>query len=415
MKPLLIIIIFFFAIAHSNAQSVMSLDSVLSVIDTNNPVVKMYNADIQSTDEAAKGAKSWMPPELGTGLWMVPYKTSLWKKSIDGTNGMGQYIISVQQMIPNKKELEANEKYMQAQSSVTKDTKQSSLNELYALAKKSYYDWLIGEKKMSVLDDNQKLLNFMIQSAELRYKNNLGKLNAYYKAKAAFGQIENQRVIIRNEISQQQIILNTLMNRKKTTEFFIDTLYILKTYKTVDSNYFINTRSDIKAINKNIDLTYLQQDLERSKLKPQFGIGYDHMFGFGGFPMQYTLMATVKLPIASWSSKNYKANIESLKWKAQSYEAQKQMLLNEASGEANGLMASINSKKKQLQLFEENIIPALKRNYQTTQLAYEQNTGELFELFDAWQTLNMTELDYLDQLQQLLDLQVQMDKILEQK
>jgi outer membrane protein TolC len=126
-------------------------------------------------------------------------------------------------------------------------------------------------------------------------------------------------------------------------------------------------------------------------------------------------MATVKLPIASWSSKNYKANIESLKWKAQSYEAQKQMLLNEASGEANGLMASINSKKKQLQLFEENIIPALKRNYQTTQLAYEQNTGELFELFDAWQTLNMTELDYLDQLQQLLDLQVQMDKILEQK
>jgi hypothetical protein len=49
------------------------------------------------------------------------------------------------------------------------------------------------------------------------------------------------------------------------------------------------------------------------------------------------------------------------------------------------------------------------------QLAYEQNTGELFELFDAWQTLNMTQLDYLDQLQELLNLQVQMDKILEIK
>jgi outer membrane protein TolC len=68
-----------------------------------------------------------------------------------------------------------------------------------------------------------------------------------------------------------------------------------------------------------------------------------------------------------------------------------------------------------LQLFEGNIIPALKRNYQIMQLAYEQNTGELFELFDAWQTLNMTQLDYLDQLQELLNLQVQMDKILEQK
>jgi outer membrane protein TolC len=68
-----------------------------------------------------------------------------------------------------------------------------------------------------------------------------------------------------------------------------------------------------------------------------------------------------------------------------------------------------------LQLFEENIIPALKKNYQIMQLAYEQNTGELFELFDAWQTLNMTQLDYLDQLQELLNLQVQMDKILEIK
>ena len=92
-----------------------------------------------------------------------------------------------------------------------------------------------------------------------------------------------------------------------------------------------------------------------------------------------------------------------------------QTVINQASGEAESLLNSINSKKKQLQLFEENIIPALKKNYQVMQLAYEQNTGELFELFDAWQTLNMTQFDYLDQLQQLLNLQVQMDKILEIK
>jgi outer membrane protein TolC len=91
------------------------------------------------------------------------------------------------------------------------------------------------------------------------------------------------------------------------------------------------------------------------------------------------------------------------------------MILNQASGEAQGFLSSINSKKKQLRLFEENIIPALKKNYQIMQLAYEQNTGELFELFDAWQTLNMTQLEYLDQLQELLNLQVEMDKTLEQK
>jgi hypothetical protein len=87
-------------------------------------------------------------------------------------------------------------------------------------------------------------------------------------------------------------------------------------------------------------------------------------------------MVTVKIPLAPWSAGSYKANVESLKWKAQSFQAQKQMILNQASGEAQGLLSSINSKKKQLRLFEENIIPALKKNYQIMQLAYEQKTVE---------------------------------------
>ena len=49
------------------------------------------------------------------------------------------------------------------------------------------------------------------------------------------------------------------------------------------------------------------------------------------------------------------------------------------------------------------------------QLGYEQNTEELFMLFDAWETLNMTQLEYLNQLQQLLTMQVELERILETK
>ena len=400
--------------AAADAQTTMKLDDILSAIRTGHPSVKMYEADIRSSDEAAKGARSWMPPELGTGLWMTPYNPSLWKRNADGSSGMGQYMISAQQMIPNKKELDANEKYLRAVSAVGKESRQASLNELFAAAKKSYYAWLITEKKLSVLDNNQRLLDFMIQSTELRYKNNLGKLNAYYKAKAAVGNIENQRIILQNEIVQQQVILNTLMNRDRQTAFNIDTSYRIKDYSPADSSYFGQNRSDIKAIQKNIDLAYLQQDLERSKLKPQFGVRYDHMFGFGGQPMQYSLMAMVKLPMAAWSSRGARATIESLKWKEESLNQQRQMLINEASGQSQGLMAAIASKKRQIRLFEQNIIPALAKNYQVLQLGYEQNTGELFELLDAWETLNMTQMEYLQQVQDLLNMQAEMDRIIEQ-
>ncbi|HSV09457.1 MAG TPA: TolC family protein [Hanamia sp.] len=399
---------------NTYCQTKMSLENIFSVIQKDHPEMKMYDAQIRSLDEAAKGAKSWAPPEFGAGLWMTPYNFNRAKASATG-KGMGSFMISASQMFPNKKEQNANAEYLQALSSVNKENKQASLNELYAEAKKNYYDWLVIEKKQTILNENEKLLNFMIQSTELRYKNNLGKLNAYYKAKAEVGKIENQREALNNQIKQKQIQLNTLMKHDKNEDFEIDTNYTIKNYPAIDTNYLIGARSDIKAVEEDLKVNELQLNLEKTKQLPQFGVQYSHMFSFGQNPWIYTLMATVKIPLAPWSAGSYKANIESLKWKEQSFEAQKQVILNEASGEAEGLLASINSKKKQLQLFEENIIPALKKNYQVMQLAYEQNTGELFELFDAWQTLNMTQLDYLDQLQDLLDLQAEMDKILEIK
>lgn len=422
-KSIIIILSLFVALTHARAQSTqtgtsptstLTLPDILTTIRTNHPSVKMYDADIRASDEAAKGARAWEAPEVGTGLWMTPYNPALWKRNTDGSPGMGQYMISAQQMIPNKKELDANEKYLHAVSAAGKESKQANLNELYASAKASYYTWLIAERKIAVLYDNEKLLQFMIQSTEIRYKNNLGQLNAYYKAKAALGDLDNQRIQLQNEITQQQIRLNTLMNQDAKTPFHIDTTYALKDYTPADSSYFLQARSDIKAVQKNIDLVYLQQNLERTKLKPQFGIRYDHMFGFGGQPLQYSLMATVRLPMAAWSSKGAKANIESLKWKAESLRQQQQVLINQASGQVQSLLAAIDSRRRQVDLFRQNILPALQKNYQVLQLAYEQNTGQLFELLDAWQTLNMTQLEYLQQVQDLLFLQTEMDKTLEQ-
>lgn len=395
----------------------MKLSAIIDTITASHPVAKMYDNEIRSMDEAAKGAKSWMPPEISTGLWMVPYNTKLWKKGDMGETGMGQYMIGGQQMFPNKKKQDTEAAYMEAMSSVEKEKKKASLNELYALAKKNYYEWMINNKKLAVLDENEKILDFMIRNAEIRYKNGMEKISAYYKVKAAIGKIQNMRLMLENEINQKRIVLNTLMNRDKQQPFSIDTLYTAKDYSTLvfDSAAFINSRSDIKAIDRDIQLTFLKQSSEMAKLKPEFGIRYEHMFGFGGLPMQYSLMGMMKIPLAKWSSKMNRANVESLRWKAEAMKSQKEMIINEASGMAYGMQSEIATKKKQLDLYQNNIIPALWNNYKTMQLGYEQNTEELFVLFDAWETLNMTQLEYLQQLQELLMMQVELERILEVK
>ncbi|HCT23222.1 MAG TPA: TolC family protein, partial [Chitinophagaceae bacterium] len=49
------------------------------------------------------------------------------------------------------------------------------------------------------------------------------------------------------------------------------------------------------------------------------------------------------------------------------------------------------------------------------QLGYEQNTEELFMLYDAWERLNMKQLEYVELLNQTLQLQVVIERILETK
>ena len=415
MKKYISIIVFLtVSFNPATAQRMLKLNDIFSIIDKNNPEVNMYDAEIGSLNEASKGAKSWSPPEFGAGFFMTPYNLAQTKATAT-QKGMGAFMVSVTQMVPNRKEQQANALYLQSLSTVNKEKKQFSLNDLYAEVKKNYYEWIIIQKKIAVLDNNEKLLNFMIQSAELRYKNNLGKLNAYYKAKAALGKIQNERQMLANEVQQHEINLNTLMNRDTEEPFTIDTTYVLKNYGSIDTNYLIEARSDIKAVEQNLQINKLQLNLEKAKQLPQYGISYTHMSGFGQSPWLFSLMVSVKVPLAPWSAGAYKAQVESLKWEAKSYEAQRRMIINGATGEAESMLASINSKKKQVQLFQENIIPALQKNYKVMQLAYEQNTGELFELFDAWETLNITQLDYLDQLKQLLDMQVQLDKTLELK
>lgn len=399
-----------------SGQQLVSINAIMDSIQATNPSLKMYDAEVHSLDEAAKGAKSWMAPELSSGFFMVPYAHRYWKAA-GGQPGMGQYTIAAQQIIPNPKRLNADYKFMSSMSAVEKEKKGYTLNQLYADAKKNYYEWIVIKKQLLILDDNEKLLNYMVQSAEIRYKNGLEKINAYYKAKAAIANVQSMRVMLENEIKQRKYNINTLMYRDKTIEFDIDTSYTFNSYQNLafDTTLFVSNRSDIKAIEKEMYVNILKQETERTRLLPEFGFRFENAYGWARQPMQFTAMAMVRLPMARWSAKMNKANIESLKWKNESLQQQKKMILNESTGMAYGIRTDILNKNKQIKLYEEKILPALRRNYQTYQLSYEQNTEELFELFDAWETLNMTQLEYLKLLQELLTMQVELERILQIK
>ncbi len=399
---------------NSKAQT-LTLDSVLSNIKINNPQLKMYDADIQSMDAAAKGARSWMAPQVSTGFFMTPYNSNMWKA--DGMSpGMGNYMVGVTQMIPNASKLNANENLMKAMSSVESENKNFTLNQLNALAKTNYYNWIIIQKKIKIAQDNLLLLDYMIKSMEIRYQYNMDKLPTYYKAKSQYSALQSMIVMLENDMSQRKYILNTLMYRDKNDSLEIDSNYEIKNYNFLepDLSSYINNRSDIKAIDKTKDINKLKIEVEKVSTRPEFGVKYDNMFAFGNQPQQFSLMGMITIPMP-WSTKMNNANMESYRIKNESLEWQKQMIANEVSGMIIGMNTEFLNLKKQYQITQENIIPALIRNYESAILAWQNNTGDLFVVLDAWEALNMTQIDALDKLKSILATQVEIEKQLETK
>lgn len=400
------------SLTSSRAQT-LSLDEVLKKMETDNPQLKMYDADIQSMDAAAKGAKSWMPPQVETGFFMTPYNSKMWKAD-EMSPGMGSYMLGITQMIPNSRKLNADFKYMNAMSSVEKENKNYTINQLNALAKTNYYQWIVLNKKIKIANDNLLLLDYMIKSMEIRYQYNMDKLPTYYKAKSQYSVLQSMIVMLQNDIAQKRIMLNMLMARDKNTPFDIDSAYKLTDFNLIktDTTLLSQNRSDIKAIEKTMALNQLKIEAEKTKFLPEFGVKYDHMFAFGQQPQQFSLMGMVTIPMP-WSTKMNKANISSFQIKNESLNWQKQMILNEASGMISGMQTELTNLKKQYDIAEKNIIPALRKNYDTAIIAWQNNTGDLFVVLDAWEALNMAQMDSLDKLQAILATQVEIEKQLE--
>ena len=206
------------------------------------------------------------------------------------------------------------------------------------------------------------------------------------------------------------------MARDKKANFEIDSNYEIKDFNLfeTDLSSYINNRSDIKAIDKTKDINKLKTEVERVATRPEFGVKYDHMFAFGNQPQQFSLLGMITIPM-SWSTKMNKANINSFKIKNESLNWQKQMILNEATGMLSGMNTELINIKKQYDIAQKSIIPALKRNYDTAILAWQNNTGDLFITLDAWEAMNMTQIDALDKLKSILTTQVEIEKQLETK
>jgi outer membrane protein, heavy metal efflux system len=228
-------------------------------------------------------------------------------------------------------------------------------------------------------------------------------------------EVENMLLMTNNEIQMKNIQLNMLMSLPPETRFSIDTVVrVPEPIALPDTAALTTIRSDVRQLDRTIESMRLNLRLETLERRPDFSFRFDHMTPRGGMmPQQFTAMGMISIPIAPWASRMYKANSKAMSQEIQAMQYGRANLLNDARSMISNMGLELSAKRTQVNNYEKKILPALKRNYQTTLLSYEQNTAQLPQVVDAWEALNMAQMEYLNNLEQLYQIGINYEKELE--
>jgi len=390
---------------------VLTLDSVLHLISLQNPMLQEFDSRVKAMNAYSAGAKSWMAPMVGVGTFMTPYPGQSVEHGDEGS-----VMFSVEQNIPNPSKLNASKKYLESKAAIEEQGRNNQFNALRAEAKQVYYQWLVAEARLNVLKENERTVELMLKLARIRYPYNQGSLGNIYKAEGRLQEVQNMILMSSGEIEEFSYRLKTLANLSTGTAIMIDTsLRIAYEPDPIlyDTAALSARRSDVRQLDNSIKAMQLNQQLQKFQARPDFKVRFDHMQPLGNMPSIFTAMAMVSIPIAPWSSKMYKSEVRGMDYEIEAMKRGREAILNETRGMLAGMAVQLSRMQIQLSNYQTKIIPSLRKNYQTLMLSYEENREQLPIVIDGWEALSMSQMDYLDKLDEYYTMIVRYEKELE--
>lgn len=396
----------------SGSAQVITLDSVLATIDRQNPMLQQFDHKVSALNTYTEGATSWMAPMVGAGPYWYPYPG---QKLMDERD-KGMFMFNIEQDIPSPGKLRARKEYFNSRAGVEEQGRAIQYNALRSEAKVLYYDWLVLEKKLKVLNENQRIVEMMLNLARVRYPYNQGSLGNIYKAEGRLYEVQNMILETKSEIEEKGYRLKALMNDPSGRVLQIDTTISISfdaNKLLYDTASLLTNRSDVQQINRSIKVMQQNQLLQQAQAKPDFRIRYEHMQPRGNMPLQFSLMAMVSIPIVPWASKMYKSESAGMNYEIEAMKKEQEGILLETKGMLIGIATQLKRIQQQLANYQTKIIPALRKNYETVMLAYEENREQLPIVIDGWEAWNMAELEYLEKLQNYYSMIVQYEKEIE--
>ncbi len=402
-------ILFLFLIYLTNTcrAQVLSLDSILSRMEKNNPALLSNSNKIAGADARVNSARSWpsttVGVQAGENLYSFDFKNSTYKA-----------MLLIEQWFPNGQKNKANEEYLKSISGIKKYDYEYLKNQIFSRAKQSFYERYISESKINILQSNIELMQAMIDINERYLTSGMGDLSSIYKMRARLADAKTMLLHENNMVKTLTITLNYMMNQEMISEFEIDTNRIIKRYSTESLLAFLNdsvalVRSDVSKASQEITSSRLNQKYLSMKSKPDFGFRFEHSVMFPGKSL-YDGMLMMSVPIFPKSTRINKSEIKALDYEILAMEQDRQATINSINQMITIFALELNTEYAEIDNYQKNVLPSYKKSFDVSLLEYSQNNGDLMKALLAWDDLQMAQMEYLRHLGVLLKAQTDYER-----
>ena len=375
----------------------LSLDWLLGEMRTNNPSLKAVRAGQQAMLARSSQAAAWADPrgsvDFNAGRFVRVAPDSFTDQRL-----------AVEQTIPITGKNRLREKSARADAKMSGEIVRRRELDLTAHAKAAYIRLGNIYTQLEINRNNTRLLKQMVDTSRNRFESAKETESDVLMAETELAKLEENAVDFEQQISDQQTILNTLMDHAPDASLWRPiTSHTEPTLPSLVAVEFmaLNHRPEIISAQRNIDSARAKLKLSQRERIPEPNLRLEASRYNGDSQPVTELMAGISFDLPWFNHRKYSAAIEENKSLVERAEHEMEAIKSETLALVRDQLKRIETFRHHTELFRQKITPLARQTIEASQTSYQSDRGGLAQMLnarhnaqDAESMLSQHEADY---------------------
>jgi outer membrane protein TolC len=376
------------------ADQNFSLQSVTNTALQENPTIKAARAKWEMTKARVPQAIAWEDPRLGFNSTVGRFV------SIPANAFMNQSVL-VEQELPVSGKNRSRARAATAEAGATFEEFRRAELDVISRARVAYSRLANGYAQLDVNQRNEGLLNDFIKISQSKYESGTATQSDVLLAETDLAKLLETKAEIQRQISDEQSMLNVLMNRPAQTLLGRPAALAFTPHKYSLENVQATTlvyRPEIQQAQSMIEAARFGVELAHRQWVPDPMVNVTAQRYNDASQVVSEVDLGFSIPLPWLNRKKYTAGILEASKSLENAQREFDAMRTEALGLVRDQLKKIQTAASQYELYRDKIIPLANNAVEASRAAYESATGGFLELITARRNLQDAESMGLDRL-----------------